>query len=694
VLETAFFRRKRIPKGAPPLDAPPFFHPAGNGAAVRPLSVEVGFLSLEDKIAPNFLEVEKDYLRVDDCFFRIIYFVDYPPVADVGWLAPLLGADADIHVSLHITPLSTEQVVKKLTQQIAYYRAQLGADWGEGKVEDAQLVLSANDAERLRLELQRGDEKLFQVGLYVAISAATKEQLDQLTHAVEALLGAAAAKSRWSYYQMEDGFDTTLPLCRDRLRIRRNLTTSALATMFPFDQSVLTMDRGVLLGVNLQSNTLIVLDPFSPELENANGVVIAKSGAGKSYFAKLLALRSLYQGTRIVIIDPEREYDRLCAAVGGEYIRFTPNTLETNHINPFDLPQGFWEASPEERKALYNDKVMAIRGLLKTLLGGEGEDNPIYDSIIEEALHATYVAAGLGPEVFAEEGVDRRDDFTPPLLQDFYRVAEKLAHLKGGEVQEYWKLTLCLKPYAIGTYSGVLNHPTDVKMDNRFLVFDLKEWERDDTLRSLYMQLVFGRVWEDVRAQPRKTLILMDEAWLILQHPDAAQFVRSVAKRARKSFCGLWVLVQDVEDLVASDQWRAILSNSSIQVLFKQSPAVVHHLSEVFRLSEQEKWFLLNCPVGTGLVFVGGDHAPVRVLASEEEHGLITTNPLELYGATTPPGPTFVARGAAKPRPAPSPALGGTGGTPTPQAPKGSSPSPEAAGILFGLLPSEGGGGT
>lgn len=599
-----------------------------------PPSLKDGYVSLKDKIAPSFIEIHKDYVRIDNRYLRTIYVIDYPPLVDIGWLNPLLGYEGTVDVSIHLHPLNTEEVVKKLTQQLAYYRAQLGSDYSEGKVEDAQVMLSHRDAERLRLELQRGTEKLFQVGVYITLSAPSLEELNHRTYLIETVLGGMSVKSGVAYYQMEEGMDATLPLVKDTLGVRRNLSTSSLAAFFPFDRSVLTMERGILLGINLQSNTLVVFDPFARTSENANGVIIAKSGSGKSYAAKLLILRTLYQGARVVVVDPEREYARLCNAVGGSYIRFSPNPNETDYLNPFELPSTFWVSPPEERAAIFNDRIINLKGLLGVLLGKDMV-TPIHSALIEETLFMTYAKKGITQEIFSSssETLEKaRRVYSHPFFRDFYRCLEEMASTDSGKrhVKELGELLSVYRPYAEGAFRELLNHPTNVNLDSRMVVFDLKDWEKDDAMRALYMQMVFGHVWDDIREKREKTLFVLDEAWLILQYPDAAQFVRSVSKRCRKYFCGLWVIVQDVEDLISSEQWRAILTNSSIQLLLKQSPTILDYVSEVFHLSEQEKWFLLNCQVGMGLVFFGGDRVPIRVVASEEEHYLITTNPLDL----------------------------------------------------------------
>jgi type IV secretory pathway VirB4 component len=456
----------------------------------------------------------------------------------------------------------------------------------------------------LRDGLQTGSEKFFRFGLYFTIYADSLDELQFVQHKIENIFGQQMVFTKVATSQQEQGMNSTFPQCTDHLQIHRNMNTGAISTTFPFTSADLTQESGILYGVNMHNNGLVIFDRFS--LENANMVVFAKSGAGKSFTVKLEALRSMMIGAEILIIDPENEYQRLCDAVGGSYIRLSLNS--DARINPFDLPQVI---DSEDANDALRTNITTLHGLFRIMLGGQTPLSPVEDSDLDQALIDTYARAGITNDPLTHSA-------TPPTIINLY---DTLLHMGGSGPS----LAQRLRKYTTGTFAGIFSQQSNVDINNRMVVFNIRDLE--DELRPVAMYIVLSHIWSIVRAKKTKRLLLVDEAWMLMQYEDSANFLFSLAKRARKYYLGLTTISQDVEDFMSSKMGRAIVSNSSMQLLLKQSPSAVDVLAEVFKLTSEERKRLSNFPVGHGLFFAGQNHVHIQIIASETEESLITTNP-------------------------------------------------------------------
>jgi len=482
-------------------------------------------------------------------------------------------------------------------------QSEITTELSAGKIVNPDVKLAVQDAQMLQDSLVAGEEKFFQFALYVSIPAASLEELDLITKKVESILGAALLLSKKATLRMNVGFIATTPSFTDNLQVYRNMDTTSIATTFPFTSSDLTANEGVMFGVNEHNGSLVIFDRF--KMENANMVVFAKSGGGKSYMVKLEALRSLMLGTEIIIVDPENEYKPLCEAIGGEFIDFSFNS--NNKINPFDLSQVYEEGSNE-----LGLKILNLHGLFKTMMG---ELTPTEEAILDRALVLTYKSKGITPEPKTQKN-------EPPRMEDLYKI------LQGMEEKEATVLSERIEKYIKGSAVGIFNENSNIDIRNTFTVFGIRDLEQ--SLRPIAMHIILDFIWTKVRRDRKKRILIVDEAWHLMQHPDSAYFMYSIAKRARKYYLGMTTITQDVEDFLGTDYGKAIVTNSSIQMLMRQSPAAVDRLTEVFYLSEAEKRLLLATNVGEGVFFAGESHVAIQVIASNEEHKLITTNPEEL----------------------------------------------------------------
>ncbi len=462
---------------------------------------------------------------------------------------------------------------------------------------------STFDAQQLQDSIAEGTEKFFHFTMYITIYAPTKELLEKYSRNVTSTLAAISVTAKSTTLQQEQAFISTQPIGLDKLYITRNMDTTSLATTFPFVTSELTMDHGIMYGINMHNNSLVIFDRF--ELENANTVVFAKSGAGKSYFVKLEAIRSLMLGTDVIIIDPEREYEDLSKAVGGSYISFSQD--KGHKMNPFEL-SGVSEEGDDELRM----KLLSLQGFFKVMFDGLSS---IESSILDRALILTYREKGITFDPDTQTN-------TPPMLEDLYKV------LKGMAENEAHELARRMEKYIIGSGAGVFNEATNFEIKNPFTVFSVRDLQEE--LKPLSMYLMLDFIWTVIRKNKKRRLLLVDEAWYMMQREDSARFMYSIAKRARKYYLGLTTITQDVADFLTNDMGRAIISNSSLQMLMMQSPTTLDKLQEVFNLSDGEKTFLLNCEKGQGLFFAGANHVAIQVLSSVQEHELITSDPREL----------------------------------------------------------------
>ncbi len=563
-----------------------------------------GILSINDLISPASMEVTSDYLRLGETYVRTIFVINYPRYITVGWFAPIINLNSTFDVAMFFYPVSSSLILKQLRNKVGALEAQIVSDAEKGAARDPLRETALRDIEALRDALTQGIEKFFQFSLYITIYADSKEELNQLSDKIENIFGSRLVYSKKVFYQAEQGFNSTLPLCDDELYITFNMNSSPIASSFPFISSELTSDNGILYGINRHNNSLILFDRFS--LQNANTVVFATSGAGKSYAIKLEVLRSLMLGTDVIIIDPEHEYKHLSDAVGGTYINISLSS--ENQINPFDLPRAIGgDAKPED---IIRSAVITLKGLVRLMLGGLGHEE---DSIIDRALLETYAKKDITPESDLSK-------IEPPIMQDFQEI---LDGMEGGA-----DLVLRLRKYTEGTFAGLLNNLTNVEMNNQLVCFSVRDLE--DELRPMAIYTIVNYIWNIVRSETKKRVLVIDEAWWLMQHEDSAKFIFALVKRCRKYYLGVTTITQDVNDFLTSPYGQAIVTNSSLQLLLKQSPAAIDLIQKTFALTEGEKYLLLECGVGEGIFFAGRKHAAIKVVASYTEDQLITSDPRQL----------------------------------------------------------------
>ena len=586
---------------------------AAQQRAQEQAEVEQAFLTgintLRDLIAPSSLELHSSYFRLGTKYGQTLYIYGYPRQLYTGWLSGLINADEVLDLSMFIYPVETEVVMKNLRRKVTQLEASMNINAEKGKTRDPSLEAAYQDAEELRDQLQVGAEKFFRFGFYITLYADSMDELNFVRNKIETMLGQQLIYSKVASSQQEQGLNATIPQMNDQLQIRRNMNTGAISTSFPFTSADLTQENGVLYGVNMHNNGLVIFDRFT--LENANMVVFAKSGAGKSFTVKLEALRTMMMGSDVIIIDPENEYQKLSDAVGGSYIRLSLNS--DTRINPFDLPRVI--DSDEADNAL-RANIITLHGLFRLMLGGTAHGqqiglSPAEEADLDQALIDTYARAGITSDPLTHNS-------TPPTIANLY---DTLVHMGGTGPQ----LAQRLRKYTTGTFAGIFSQQSNININNPMVVFNIRDLE--DDLRPVAMYIVLSHVWNIVRTDQRKRMLIVDEAWQLMQYDDSANFLFSLAKRARKYYLGLTTISQDVEDFMGSKMGRAIVSNSSMQLLLKQSASAVDVLSDVFKLTEEERKRLANFPVGQGLFFAGSNHVHIQVIASDTEHKLITTNP-------------------------------------------------------------------
>lgn len=564
-----------------------------------------GISELRDFIAPSSLEIESSHFRLGTMYARTFYVYGYPRQIFTGWLSSIINMDEEIDVSMFIYPVASQVVLENLRKKVTQLEAGLQIDAEKGRVRDPSKQAAILDAEELRDSLQVGEERFFRFGLYMTIYSKSLEELDFIQHKVETILGQQLVYSKPATVQMEQGLNSTIPQFTDQLQIRRNMNTGALGTSFPFTSADLTQENGILYGINMHNNGLVIFDRFS--LENANMVVFAKSGAGKSFAVKLEALRSMMLGTEVVIVDPENEYEKLCDAVGGSYVRMSLNS--TTRINPFDLPS---VVDKEDADNALRSNLITLHGLMRLMMGGALSPSEAAD--LDQALIDTYAKAGITGDPLTHQT-------PPPTISDLY---ETLLHMQGTGPS----MAQRLRKYTSGTFAGIFSQQSNVDINNHMIVFNIRDLE--DELRPVAMYIVLNHIWNRTKSDRKKRNLIIDEAWQLLKYQDSANFMFSLAKRARKYYLGLTTISQDVEDMMSSQMGRAIVSNSSMQLLLKQSTSAVDVLGAVFKLTSEERKRLSQFPVGQGLLFAGQNHVHIQVIASPTETSLITTSPDEI----------------------------------------------------------------
>lgn len=563
-----------------------------------------GMADVLDIIAPSDLIVNPNYIQLGNKYIRTLFVYTYPRYLQTNWVSPIINYDIVLDVSMYIYPLQNKEVMENLRKKVTQLSSTRTMELEKGMIRDPELDTAISDMEGLRDIMQKGEIKLFQFGMYFTIYADSLKELDTVSKQLESTLGGMLVYTKQTFLQMEQGLNSTLPLATDELSVMRNLDTASLSTTFPFTSNSLSSNEGILYGINRHNNSLVLFDRFN--LENANSVVFAKAGSGKSYAVKLEALRSLMFGTDIIIIDPENEYKTLCEAVGGSYMQLSLTGQQ--RINPFDLPGKIHEG--ETGEDIIRSAVINVKGLLVLMMEST---TPEEDAILDKALFETYALKDItsDPETHKNE---------PPLMKDLQNVLENMT---GAE-----QLVKKLSKYTEGTFSGLFNQPTNFDLNKGFVVFSIRDLE--DQLRPIGMYMVLNYIWNKIRFEMRKRLVIIDEAWIMMQHEDSAKFIFALAKRCRKYFMGLTVISQDVEDFFASRYGRAVISNASTALLLKQSPSTVDKIAEVFNLTEGEKYLLLECEIGEGLFYAGLNHVAIKIIASYTEDQLITTNPQQL----------------------------------------------------------------
>ena len=572
-----------------------------------------GMTTLRDLIAPSSLEIHSGHFRIGTKYGRTMYIYGYPRELYTGWLSGLINIDQVIDISMFVYPVETEVVLNNLRKKVTQLEADMSINAEKGRTRDPGKEAALADAEELRDQLQVGAERFFRYGLYVTIYADSMDELGFVQHTIETLFGQQLVYSKVASSQQEQGLNSTIPQMSDQLQIRRNMNTGAISTSFPFTSADLTQEKGVLYGINMHNNGLVIFDRYS--LENANMVVFAKSGAGKSFTVKLEALRSMMLGADILIIDPENEYQKLSDAVGGSYIRLSLSS--DTRINPFDLPRVI---DSDEADDALRANLVTLHGLLRLMLGGSQVTangqvmaglTPAEEADLDQGLIDTYARVGITSDPLTHNS-------TPPTISDLY---DTLLHMGGTGPQ----LAQRLRKYTTGTFAGIFSQQSNIDINNNMVVFNIRDLE--DELRPVAMYIVLSHIWNITRTIQKKRMLVVDEAWQLMKYDDSANFLFSLAKRARKYYLGLTTITQDVEDFMGSKMGRAIVANSSMQLLLKQSSSAVDVLADVFKLTEEERKRLANFPVGQGLFFAGQNHVHIQIIASDTETGLISTNP-------------------------------------------------------------------
>ena len=564
---------------------------------------QAGVLELKDVIAPSALKISPRELNLGDKVVRTFFVISYPRFLSESWFAPIINLDKVFNVSIFIHPIDTAKVLKQFQKKVAEVQSQISIREQKGLVRDPMLDTAYQDLESLRDSLQQAQEKLFDVGLYITIYADNDHELDKTESEIKSILESKLVYVKPALFQQEEGYMTNLPTLTDDLAVHSKLNSSPLSSLFPFVSFDLTSDKGILYGINRHNSSLVLFDRFS--LENYNSITFAKSGSGKSYATKLEILRTLMFDADVIVIDPEREYEFLAEATGGKYFNISLNS--EHHINPFDLPIAREDESPSD---VLRSNIINLVGLFRIMLGGL---TPEEDAVVDRAITETYALKDISPD----------SDFAnidAPLLSDFELV---LAGMEGAE-----SLVQRLSKYTKGTWSGFINRPTNVDIEDRFIVFSIRDME--DELKPVAMYIVTHHIWNAVRKNLKKRLMVVDEAWWMMKSEDTASFLLSIAKRGRKYYLGLATITQDVDDFLKSPYGVPIITNSSIQMLLKQSPTSIDKIQQTFNLTDEEKYLLLESDVGEGIFFVGLKHVAIKIIASYTEDQILTSDPSQI----------------------------------------------------------------
>jgi len=564
---------------------------------------DAGVLELKDVIAPSALKITPRSLNLGEKVVRSFFVISYPRYLSDSWFSPIINLDQVFDISIFVHPIETAKILRHFQKKVAEVQSQIHTREEKGMVRDPLLDTAYQDLEALRDQLQQAQERIFDVGLYLSIYADTEEELNKTESEIKSILESKLVYVKPALFQQEEAFKSIIPIATDLLGVHSKLNSSPLSSIFPFISFELTSDKGILYGINRHNNGLILFDRFS--LENYNSVTFAKAGSGKSYMTKLEILRSLMFETEVIVIDPEREYEYLAEATGGRY--FNISLTSPHHINPFDLPTAREDEEPSD---VLRSNIVNLVGLFRLMLGGL---TPEEDAIVDRAISETYALKDITPE----------SDFSqiePPLLSDFELV---LGGMEGAE-----SLAQKLSKYTRGTWAGFINQPTNVDVNKKFVVFSIRDME--DELKPVAMYLITHFIWTEIRKELKKRLLVIDEAWWMMKSEDTASFLFGLAKRGRKYFLGMATITQDVEDFLRSPYGVPIITNSSMQMLMKQSPSSIDIVQQTFNLTDEEKFLLLESDVGEGIFFAGMKHVAVKVIASYTEDQIITSDPSQV----------------------------------------------------------------
>ncbi len=607
-------------------------------------------------IAPAAFVLAADHVQLDNLIAKTLFVYTYPHFLETNWLYQLINMDTVMDLALYIYPLESNVLLPQLRRKSTQLQATYSIEQDRGLIRNPELEAAISDIEQLRDTLTRGEARVFRFGIYLTIYGKTNEELDAQIKKVESYLGGTLIYTKQAYLQMEQGFNATLPIGTDELYVTRNLDTGSLSTTFPFTSSSLTANEGILYGINRHNNSLVLFDRF--KLENANSLILGKAGSGKSYLVKIEILRSLMFGTDVIVIDPENEYRALADAIGGTYLNFSLNS--DSRINPLDIPPPYEGESGED---ILRTAIVTAHNLISLMVGGL---TPEEDNILDRGLLAAYNQKGITIDIATQRN-------PAPLLADL------VAILKATPGAEH--LVARLVKYVEGTFAGLFSQPTNINLHNGFLVFSIRDLE--ESLRPIASYMFLSFIWNTIRHELRKRLLIIDEAWILLQHEDSAAYLHSFAKRARKYYLGMTALSQDVEDFLDSKYGRSIINNTSLQILLKQSTSAIDKVAQAFNLTEGEKLLLLESDIGEGLFFAGQNHIALKVIGSYGEDQLITTNPQEILAARAieetqalPPTPLGQPGVTAPPPTTPSSAIPVPAPAPGPAAISASTPAP------------------
>lgn len=562
-------------------------------------------ISLKDIIAPASVKATGSFVQFGDRMAKTFFIFSFPRYLAKGWVSPLVNLSSPMDISFYVHPVESAKILKQLRKQITAVQAEIMENEEKGLIRSPELEVSYRDMENLRDRLQTAQERMFQFGLYITIYGDSDRELRDIENDLRAIFEGRLIYIKPALYQQVNGFNTTAPYGLDLVLTHTPMNTAPLSSIFPFISFDLSSNEGILYGINMHNNSLVLFDRFN--MENYNTVLFGKAGSGKSYSVKLEILRYLMLGTDVIIVDPENEYEFLADSVGGSF--FNMSLASPSHVNPFDLPTPKEDERPED---VLRSNIINLVGLMRIMLGGLGAEE---DAIMDKAITETYRARDISPETDPETWKENI-----PLMSDLEAVLETM---EGAE-----SLVRRLNKFTSGTYASFFNQPSNVSIDNRLVVFGIRDMEEE--LRQMAMFIIMRYIWKSVTASLKKRILVIDEAWWLMQSEDGASFLYGLAKRARKYWLGVTTITQDVNDFMKSEYGQPIVANSSIQILMKQSPATIDIVQRTFNLTDEEKMALLEGSVGEALFFAGTKHVIIRVIASYAEDQIITTAPEEI----------------------------------------------------------------